>query len=925
MVYKNFDLPATLIHTVNGKKYTLNGKLLGINESAKTCTMQFGDKVNENIPLNEVYLNEAALKDIIKKAGKKLKGAVNQLWEKIKGIAKIVGGWLVPVDEDGNNLIQFINNPLNLAVMPLPTAVSYAPSGRTLDICKDNGAKIVNKGDIDDAFASVEAEERKGIETYWQRVIREYAKPENESLSLSDTIKMVNESYYSRPYEKELNESIVSLKSGNERMYGQFVNTEQLVGLITDNIWDQLNPLYVDKTKKNDEGYVKPLLIWGAPGIGKTAIIKSSVKQMKQYYNTNLDIVTMACGGLKQDDFSLPDTAINQYGIEIAVEIPKTWLPVYDVDSLTDEQATKIDNFYNSGRYRIRDYMKNDVKNRKNSRDGHEEENVFDTEDRGVGESYNGGVLFFDEFARLRNQKLMDLMMALCGDRRYQKMKLASGWVTMCAANRLTDDKLPEYDTDFRSMWGEAMKTRFTHYTFVPTKKEWLVWAREVNKEGYQNVDELICKFIERSPDYVWYDALDFGSKDITDADIQRILGISQDDSKNIDGETGKGSWGTTALTRDELRKVNKFNTDTNNMENLDLVAWNGRTWDQKISRKFLNSLRQLFFNHPDWYEDCFSVQKRARSINGGASSQEYSVKNLDTIKLRENLNKLDRNRWFIWSANKYQTFDPGQSLRNNDRLEFVMKYLGFIIEAETGKDGKVIKQWKHYNSVDTVISETDIQYIYNTGQFKSIASKRDDNIIFDKQSDYTQALSVNWKSNPEGVDEVVSKVLASLSDNISIEDIVRDQKRIVKYAGKYAVTPADEEMYIDRYTLHLTDENRKEIETIPTLFIDTQQYAADLKERVIFVLKQSEVARKLANVAMWISKIAIQVNSNTAINAALGDGQHSENGIGAELFKLIEKNDEALQFYKQSSEITKYQITAPAITILEAMRFYRR
>ena len=920
MVYKNFDLPATLIHTVNGKKYTLNGKLLGINESAKTCTMQFGDKVNENIPLTEVYLNEAALKDVIKKAGKKLKGVVNQLWEKIKGIAKIVGGWLVPVDEDGNNLLQFINNPLNLAVMPLPAAVSYAPSSRTLSICKDNGAKVVNKNSVDEAFSSVEAEERKGIETYWQRVIREYAKPENESLSLSDTIKMVNESYYSREYEKELNESIVSLKSPNERMYGQFVNTEQLVGLITDNIWDQLNPLYVDKTKKNDEGYVKPLLIWGAPGIGKTAIIKSSVKQMKKHYDTNLDIVTMACGGLKQDDFSLPDTAINQYGIEIAVEIPKTWLPVYDVDSLTDEQATKIDAFYNSGRYRIRDYMKNDVKNRKNE----EGESVFDVEDRGIGESFDGGVLFFDEFARLRNQKLMDLMMALCGDRRYQKMKLASGWVTLCAANRLTDDKLPEYDTDFRSMWGEAMKTRFTHYTFVPTKVEWLQWAREVNKEGYQNVDELICKFIEKSPDYVWYDALDFGSREINDPDVQRILGISQD-SESKSGES-KGTWGTNNLNRDELRKINKYNTDTNNMENLDLVAWNGRTWDQKISRRFLNSLRQLFFKNPDWYEDCFSTQKRVRSIEGGASSEEYNVKNLDMNKLKVQLNKLPRNTWFVWSANKYQTFDPSQSLRNNDRLEFVIKWLGTIIESETGKGGKVSNQWVHYNSIDSVISEMDIKYIYNKGELKSTASRRDDNMIFDRQSDYTQATAVNWKSNIQSVDEVISMVLDALPNYITVEDIIRDQGRIEKYAGKYAVTPADEQMYMSNYTLHLTNEDGKEIETIPTLFADTMEYAEDLKERVIFVLKQSDVARKLANVAMWISKVAIQINQNTPITAALGiEGEATDNTLAERVYRIMEGNQKAIEFYEKSPEIKKYQIMSPAITILKAMRFYSR
>ena len=123
--------------------------------------------------------------------------------------------------------------------------------------------------------------------------------------------------------------------------------------------------------------------------------------------------------------------------------------------------------------------MHSSLKGRKSETPGHEEEPVYSLSDKVEGETYNGGVLFFDEFARLRTPKLMDLMMALCGDRTYQKMKLATGWIMICAANRRLDDRLTEYDTDFRELWGEAMKTRFDHYTFVPTKQEWLTWARE--------------------------------------------------------------------------------------------------------------------------------------------------------------------------------------------------------------------------------------------------------------------------------------------------------------------------------------------------------------------------------------------------------------------------------------------------------------
>ena len=59
---KGYQIPATLIHTVNNKRYRLNGTLLNVNESAGTCTMKFGKYINKNIPSSEVYLNEPVRK-----------------------------------------------------------------------------------------------------------------------------------------------------------------------------------------------------------------------------------------------------------------------------------------------------------------------------------------------------------------------------------------------------------------------------------------------------------------------------------------------------------------------------------------------------------------------------------------------------------------------------------------------------------------------------------------------------------------------------------------------------------------------------------------------------------------------------------------------------------------------------------------------
>ena len=160
MIYNNLNLPATLVHSVNGKKYTLNGKLLSINESTKLATMQFGDKTSSNIPLNEVYLNEGALKDMIKKTGKKIKDATKKAWEKIKGVLSLIGGFLIPVDEDGNELAEFINSPINYPLMELPEAIKVVPSDKTLQLCAVCGGNVVNDYTVDEAFADYEAAAR---------------------------------------------------------------------------------------------------------------------------------------------------------------------------------------------------------------------------------------------------------------------------------------------------------------------------------------------------------------------------------------------------------------------------------------------------------------------------------------------------------------------------------------------------------------------------------------------------------------------------------------------------------------------------------------------------------------------------------------------------------------------------------------------
>ena len=909
MIYNNLNLPATLVHSVNGKKYTLNGKLLSINESTKLATMQFGDKTNSNIPLNEVYLNEGALKDMIKKTGKKIKDAAKKTWEKIKGVLSLIGGFLIPVDEDGNELTEFINSPINYPLMDLPESIKIVPSDKTLQLCAACGGDIINACTIDEAFADSIAREKAEIETYWTRVMREYAKPENESLTLSETVKMVNETYYHETTNsKALNET-VSLYSGNTQYYGKNVNTASLKRLIKRNIVNQI-------TEADDKDF--SLLIWGAPGIGKTAIIKSAAKEIKKQKGYNLDMVVVACGGLHNDDFDLPDTAYNVADEKIAVGAPQTWLPVFSKNGLTPEEIEWKNEFYNSGKFRIRKKPddKNHILNRV-SKDG-EGQTIPTVDWKSLpGESFDGGILFFDELARIADPQTVTIMMNLMGDRIYKDMEIASKWSLISAANRLSDNNTSEVNKEFFEIWDVAKYNRFTMLNYVPTKKEWLEWAREVDEEGgVQHVDELICKFIESTEgDAVWYDAFGNGSRgDIKDANIKRIAG-DWDSGANLPIEDIKnmGTW---------------ISNPTNAVFLGSRLTWNGRTWHKKIGNAIRKLLKnEIFADYPEKYQACFSPIIQTRKSPDGFGTEEYTALTLNQNNIEKQLNSLPADVWYELTAD-YEQLDPNGNFRKNDRLGMFMKMVQEIIEIETGDDSLPSTSWQTYNNVDAIISRDDIKAIYNTGAMKDAKMRKADNILFGTQFDYTSNMDIAWKSNANGISKVVMRVLDAFDDNIKPNQVLSDIEAITKNAERYEVTPAEVERYRNEYTLHLTDANGKEIRTIPTLLAHDSILDENLEESIVHVLKNSKVAKKMANLAFWIAKITIQSTNAPLVVALGGDDENgvnymAEGTIVWRFTQMINKDPQLAKAYSDTEIIRKYGLFGPALNILETIKEY--
>jgi hypothetical protein len=192
--------------------------------------------------------------------------------------------------------------------------------------------------------------------------------------------------------------------------------------------------------------------IWGAPGIGKTAITKAVIKTLGPGHRC-IDVQTSK---MAPDDWSLPSVykiiaPDNTERIE-ARDIPKNWLPTYEPHEDPEENAR-------------RDSIAND------------------------GE---GGVIFLDEISRA-NAEVQNTCLKLVDERIVGDRKLGSKWAIIAASNRTTDD--PEGG---QTEMGSALANRFQHWNFVPTVDEWIEWGKGAK------IDDRILTFVDFNRDHYY-------------------------------------------------------------------------------------------------------------------------------------------------------------------------------------------------------------------------------------------------------------------------------------------------------------------------------------------------------------------------------------------------------------------------------------
>ena len=208
------------------------------------------------------------------------------------------------------------------------------------------------------------------------------------------------------------------------------------------------------------------ILVWGAPGIGKTTIPKSIIKSLNNGIKDpklKKSVLVADCGQMKSDGFSIPLPSkelkqINgkEFNLAKSTDAPKTWLPMYKPTG--DPETDKILNDFANG-------CVNPITD--------DNGKVIGYEERG-----DGGILMFDEFLRA-DEDIYKVMMNLCEGREILGgYVLGDKWTIMACSNRPLDDA--EVKKNFSGI-SAATLNRFEQYNFVPSYSEWKKWAEKQN------------------------------------------------------------------------------------------------------------------------------------------------------------------------------------------------------------------------------------------------------------------------------------------------------------------------------------------------------------------------------------------------------------------------------------------------------------
>ena len=300
------------------------------------------------------------------------------------------------------------------------------------------------------------------------------------------SIKPANESL-------EVNERRVGLGAKDKENGQEYVNIGA-PDIDSSELRDEIDVNLTEIFKKG-KTTAEPMLVWGAPGIGKTTIPKTLIDEINKVIVKNggtnedkMSIIVVDCSILQAGDLMMPMPVKGQsvkdeiknnpaaervaksmgltlddfekMTIERSSDAPKTWLPMYKPTG--DAKKDKVLNAIANGAV-------NPI---------YDDEGFID----GYEKTGGGGILMFDEFLRADPDTLFGIAQIMLGRSTTSGYVLGNKWWVMGCSNRPADD------VQVANNWADApdaLKQRMSQVNFVPTFKDWCEWAK--TKGGFDN------------------------------------------------------------------------------------------------------------------------------------------------------------------------------------------------------------------------------------------------------------------------------------------------------------------------------------------------------------------------------------------------------------------------------------------------------
>lgn len=355
----------------------------------------------ESVPSIMANVSEGSFTAKLKELGKVVKEKFTKAVQMVFGwVAKIgKGSYWCPVDSEGH---------IQPAINPITAGEAY----RSGEI--DKSTTFVQLGKAESSAIGFKTSRKDAYNLYGKgntldylrRMVKEGQEPSALPQVLEELGWITAEE---NAFNKELNE--VKLQNEDPLAKYNVLDTPALEARIN--------------VALKQNGKVAPLLIYGAPGIGKTAILETVLNTLPDGKDWNLIVKTLS--NETPENFTLPKY-VEVSGETKADDIPKTWMPVYKPtgDAVKDSEL-----------------------------------------DAACGK----GLLFIDELSRASAQ-VLNVVLPLVNERRFNGYKLGSGWVIICASNRAEDE------LSGQSNIGNALSNRFSVVYYEPTAKSWAKWAK---------------------------------------------------------------------------------------------------------------------------------------------------------------------------------------------------------------------------------------------------------------------------------------------------------------------------------------------------------------------------------------------------------------------------------------------------------------